>query len=114
MVQRTQGKGTGNLSKPFAWGHELLLAHQELSGSVEDHRTLTRMEFHVLQRQGKEDKSLVGEPKSFVHRPKEGIANEPSFGERRTSSVNQLQNSPKPSPKDLRRKIELSRTIKER
>ncbi|MBW0570495.1 hypothetical protein O181_110210 [Austropuccinia psidii MF-1] len=52
------------MPKPLAGGHELLLTHQELSGSGEDHRTLRRLEPIVLQRQGQKDKELVEEPKS--------------------------------------------------
>ncbi|MBW0467582.1 hypothetical protein O181_007297 [Austropuccinia psidii MF-1] len=32
VVQRSQGRGVGNISKPLAGGHELLLTHQEHSG----------------------------------------------------------------------------------
>ncbi|MBW0561835.1 hypothetical protein O181_101550 [Austropuccinia psidii MF-1] len=39
------------MAKPLAGGHELLLTHQELSGSGEDNRTLRRVEPPVLQRQ---------------------------------------------------------------
>ncbi|MBW0539470.1 hypothetical protein O181_079185 [Austropuccinia psidii MF-1] len=49
LVKRSQGGGVGNLSKPLAGSHELLLTHQELSGSEEDHRTLRRMESLVFQ-----------------------------------------------------------------
>ncbi|MBW0505623.1 hypothetical protein O181_045338, partial [Austropuccinia psidii MF-1] len=42
LVQRSKRRGVGNMPKPFAGGHELLLTHQELSGSGEDHRTLRR------------------------------------------------------------------------
>ncbi|MBW0582982.1 hypothetical protein O181_122697 [Austropuccinia psidii MF-1] len=93
----------GNISKPLAGGHELLLTHQELSGSGEDHSTIRRVEPIVLQRQGQKDKELVEELKSSIHRPEEGIGNDPSFG-RRPSGVYQLQNHPKRSQKDLRRR----------
>ncbi|MBW0530946.1 hypothetical protein O181_070661 [Austropuccinia psidii MF-1] len=33
LVQRSQRRGVGNMPKPLAGGHELLLTHQELSGS---------------------------------------------------------------------------------
>ncbi|MBW0575948.1 hypothetical protein O181_115663 [Austropuccinia psidii MF-1] len=39
------------MPKPLAGGHELLLTHQELSGSGEDYRALGRLEPIVLQRQ---------------------------------------------------------------
>ncbi|MBW0575968.1 hypothetical protein O181_115683, partial [Austropuccinia psidii MF-1] len=51
LVQSSQRRGVGNMPKPLAGGHELLLTHQELSGSGEDHRTLRRVEPIVLQRQ---------------------------------------------------------------
>ncbi|MBW0507870.1 hypothetical protein O181_047585 [Austropuccinia psidii MF-1] len=72
LVQSSQRRGVGNMPKPLAWGHELLLAHQELSGSGEDHRTLRRLKPTVSQRQGQKDKELVEEPKSFIHTPEEG------------------------------------------
>ncbi|MBW0581424.1 hypothetical protein O181_121139 [Austropuccinia psidii MF-1] len=93
LVQSGQRRGVGNMPKPLAGGHELLLTHQELSGSGEDHRTLTRFEPIVLQRQGQKDKELVEEPKSFIHRPEEETVNDSSFGDRRPSGVYQLQTS---------------------
>ncbi|MBW0473025.1 hypothetical protein O181_012740 [Austropuccinia psidii MF-1] len=81
------------MPKPLAGGHELLLTHQELSGSGEDHRALRRLEPIVLQRQGQKDKELVEEPKSFIHRQEERVGNDASFGDRRPSGVNQLQTS---------------------
>ncbi|MBW0586341.1 hypothetical protein O181_126056 [Austropuccinia psidii MF-1] len=83
LVQRSQGRGVGNMPKALAGGHELLLTHQELSGSGEDHKTLKRLEPIVLQRQGQKDKELVEEPKSFIHRPEERVGNDSSFGDRR-------------------------------
>ncbi|MBW0552065.1 hypothetical protein O181_091780 [Austropuccinia psidii MF-1] len=80
------------MPKPLAGGHELLLTHQELSGSGEDHRNLRRVEPIVLQRQGQKDKELVKEPNSFIHRPEEGTRNDSSLG-RRPSGVYQLLNS---------------------
>ncbi|MBW0490162.1 hypothetical protein O181_029877 [Austropuccinia psidii MF-1] len=79
----------------------------------EDHITLRRVEPTVLQRQGLKDKELVGEPKSFIHRPKGGTENDSSLGERMPSGVYQLQKCPKTSPKDLSRRREVPRTIKE-
>ncbi|MBW0591107.1 hypothetical protein O181_130822 [Austropuccinia psidii MF-1] len=93
LVQRNQRRGVGNLPKPLAVGHELLLTHQELSGSGEDHRTLRRLEPIVLQRQSQKYKELVEEPKYFIHRPEEGVGNDYSFGDRRPSGVYQLQTS---------------------
>ncbi|MBW0544402.1 hypothetical protein O181_084117 [Austropuccinia psidii MF-1] len=98
------------MPKPLAGGHELLLTHQELSGSGEDHRAHRRVELIVLKRQGQKDKELVEEPKSFICRPEEGILNDPSFG-RRPSSIYQLQTSSR-SPKDLRRRRKVPRTIR--
>ncbi|MBW0538806.1 hypothetical protein O181_078521 [Austropuccinia psidii MF-1] len=86
-VQSSQRGGVGNMPKPFAGGHELLLTHQELSGSGEEHRTLRR--------------------------PEEGIGNDSSLG-RRPSGLYQLQKNLMRSPKDLRRRRKVPRTIKER
>ncbi|MBW0559927.1 hypothetical protein O181_099642 [Austropuccinia psidii MF-1] len=80
------------MPKPLARGHELLLTHQEISGSGEDHRALRRVKPIVFQRQGQIDKELVEEPKSFICRPEEGIGNDSSLG-RRPSGVYQLQTS---------------------
>ncbi|MBW0508155.1 hypothetical protein O181_047870 [Austropuccinia psidii MF-1] len=91
LVQRSQGRGVGNLSKSLPGCHKLLLTHQELSGSVEDHRAPRRMESLFLKRQGQKDIELVEEAKSFIHRLKEGTGDDPRFGERRTSSFNKLQ-----------------------
>ncbi|MBW0590537.1 hypothetical protein O181_130252 [Austropuccinia psidii MF-1] len=65
LVQSSQRRGMGNMPKPLAGGHALLLIHQELSGSREDHRALRR--------------------------PEEGIGNDSSFGDRRPCGVYQLQ-----------------------
>ncbi|MBW0567673.1 hypothetical protein O181_107388 [Austropuccinia psidii MF-1] len=92
-VQSSQRRGVGNMPKPLAGGHELLLTHQELSGSGEDHRTLRRLEPIVLQRQGQKDKELVEEPKSFIHKPEERVGNDSSFGDRGPSGVYKLQTS---------------------
>ncbi|MBW0554976.1 hypothetical protein O181_094691 [Austropuccinia psidii MF-1] len=51
LVQSSQRRGVGNMPKPLVGGHELLLTHQELSGTGEHHRTLRRLEPIVLQRQ---------------------------------------------------------------
>ncbi|MBW0533243.1 hypothetical protein O181_072958 [Austropuccinia psidii MF-1] len=99
------------MPKPLAGGHELLLTHQELSGSGEDHRALRRLEPIVFQRQSQKDRELVDEPKSFIHRPEEGVVNDSSFGDRRPSGVYQLQNCPKTSLKHLRRSRKVPRTI---
>ncbi|MBW0522238.1 hypothetical protein O181_061953 [Austropuccinia psidii MF-1] len=92
LVQSSKRRGLGNMPKPLAGGHELLLTNQELSGPGEDHSTLRRVEPIDLQRQGQKDKEFVKEPKSFIHRPEEGIGNDSSFG-RRPSGVYQLQTS---------------------
>ncbi|MBW0477450.1 hypothetical protein O181_017165 [Austropuccinia psidii MF-1] len=87
LVQRSQRRGVGNRQNPLAGGHELLLTNKELHGSGEDHRTLRRLAPIVLQRQGQKDKELVELPKSFIHRPEEGVENDPSFGEKRPSGI---------------------------
>ncbi|MBW0520893.1 hypothetical protein O181_060608 [Austropuccinia psidii MF-1] len=67
LIQSIQGRGVGNIPKPLAGGHEILLTHQEISGSGEDHRNLRRQE--------------------------EGVGNEPSFVERRPIGIYQRQTS---------------------
>ncbi|MBW0588439.1 hypothetical protein O181_128154 [Austropuccinia psidii MF-1] len=81
------------MPKPLAGGHELLLTHQELSGSGEYHRTLKRLEPIVLKEQSQKYKELVKKPKSLIHVPAEGIGNDSRFGDRRPSGVYQLQTS---------------------
>ncbi|MBW0508561.1 hypothetical protein O181_048276 [Austropuccinia psidii MF-1] len=93
LVQSSQRRGVGNMTKPLAGGPELLLTHQELSGSREDHRTLRRLEPIVVQGKSQKDKELVEEPKSFIHRPEEPVGNDSSFGDRRLSGIYQLQTS---------------------
>ncbi|MBW0517795.1 hypothetical protein O181_057510 [Austropuccinia psidii MF-1] len=90
LIQRSQRRGVGNMPKLLAGGHELLLTHQKLSGSGEDHGMLKRLEPIVLQRQGQKYKELIEEPESFIHRPEEGTGNDSSFGDRRPSGVYQL------------------------
>ncbi|MBW0482022.1 hypothetical protein O181_021737 [Austropuccinia psidii MF-1] len=51
LLQSSQRGGVQNMPKPLDGGHELLLTHQELSKSGGDHRTLSRLEPIVLQRQ---------------------------------------------------------------
>ncbi|MBW0547501.1 hypothetical protein O181_087216 [Austropuccinia psidii MF-1] len=67
LVQRSQRRRVGNMPKPLAGGHELLLTHQELSGPGEDHRTLRR--------------------------PEERVGNDSSFGDTGPSGLYQLQTS---------------------
>ncbi|MBW0567772.1 hypothetical protein O181_107487 [Austropuccinia psidii MF-1] len=93
LIQSSQRRGVGNMPKPLEGGHEILLTHQELSGSGEDHRTLRRLEPIVLQRPVQKDKELVDKPKSFIHRPEERVGNDSSFGERGPSGIYQLQTS---------------------
>ncbi|MBW0530187.1 hypothetical protein O181_069902 [Austropuccinia psidii MF-1] len=114
LAQRSQRRGVGNMPKPLAGGHELLLTRKELSGSGEDHRAVKRMEPIVLQRQGQKYEKLVEQPKSFIHRPEEGVGNDSILGERRLSGVYQLQKCPKTIQRDLRRSREVPRAIKER
>ncbi|MBW0524669.1 hypothetical protein O181_064384 [Austropuccinia psidii MF-1] len=113
LVQSSKRSGVGNMPKPLAGGHELLLTHQELSGSGEDHRTIGRVEPIVLQRQGQKDKELVEEPKSFICTPEEGIGNDTTFG-RRPSGIYQLPKHPKRSQMDLRRRRKVPRTMRAR
>ncbi|MBW0461554.1 hypothetical protein O181_001269 [Austropuccinia psidii MF-1] len=75
------------MPKPLAGVYELLLIHQELSVSGEDHKALRRIESIVSHRQGQKDKELVEEPKYFIYIPEEGVGNDPSIGERRPRSV---------------------------
>ncbi|MBW0478838.1 hypothetical protein O181_018553 [Austropuccinia psidii MF-1] len=94
LVKSRKRRGVGNMPKPLALGNELLLTHQEISGSGEDHRALRRVKPTVLQRQGQKDKEVVEEPKSFIHRQEEGTRNGFRFWERRPSCIYQLQTSP--------------------
>ncbi|MBW0519321.1 hypothetical protein O181_059036 [Austropuccinia psidii MF-1] len=103
LVQISQRRGVGNMPNPLAGGHELLLTHQELSSSGEDLGNLRRLEPIVLQRQSQKDKELVEKPRSFIHRPEEGVANDSSFGDRRPSSVYQLQNSSRSVQRQVQR-----------
>ncbi|MBW0464573.1 hypothetical protein O181_004288 [Austropuccinia psidii MF-1] len=91
LIQISQGRGVGNMPKLLEGGYELLLTHQELSGSGEDQRTLRIMAFIVLQRKCQKDTELAEKPKSFIHRPEERVVNDPSFGETRPSGIKQLQ-----------------------
>ncbi|MBW0471538.1 hypothetical protein O181_011253 [Austropuccinia psidii MF-1] len=90
MVHRSPGGIVGNMKKSLEGDHECLLTHQELAGSGYDHRAIRRLESIVLQRKGQEDKGLVEEPNSVIHRSKEGTMNDPSFEERRASSIRHL------------------------
>ncbi|MBW0579823.1 hypothetical protein O181_119538 [Austropuccinia psidii MF-1] len=112
LVQRSQRGGVGNMPKPLAGGHELLLKNQELSGSGEDHRTVGRLDPIFFQRQDQKDKELISKSKYFIHRPEEGVGNDPKIGERRPSGVYQLQKCPRKIPKDLRRNRKVPRTIR--
>ncbi|MBW0583285.1 hypothetical protein O181_123000 [Austropuccinia psidii MF-1] len=56
LVQSSKRRGVGNMAKPLAGGLELLLTHQVLYGSGEDHRTLRRVKPIVFQRQIQKDK----------------------------------------------------------
>ncbi|MBW0578632.1 hypothetical protein O181_118347 [Austropuccinia psidii MF-1] len=88
------------MPKPLAGGHELLLIHQELSGSGEDHRALRRVDPIVLKRQGQKDKELVEELKYFICRPEEGIGNDPDLEEGPVAST-----SSKPAPETSKEKL---------
>ncbi|MBW0553006.1 hypothetical protein O181_092721 [Austropuccinia psidii MF-1] len=111
LVQSSQRRGVGNMVKPLAGGHELLLTHQELSGSGKDHRTLRRLEPIVLQRQSQKDKELVEEQKPFIHRPEEGTGNDSSYGDRGPSGVYQLQTSSRSIQRQAQMTLERSRKV---
>ncbi|MBW0590580.1 hypothetical protein O181_130295 [Austropuccinia psidii MF-1] len=113
LLQSSQRRGAGNMPKPLAGGHEFLLTHQELSWSGEDPRALRRLEPIVLQRQSQEYKELIEEPKSFIHRPDEGIGNDSSFGDRRPSGVYQLQTISRSVQRQARRTSEEAETSQE-
>ncbi|MBW0502693.1 hypothetical protein O181_042408 [Austropuccinia psidii MF-1] len=113
LVQRSQRRGVGNIPKPLAGGHELLLTQQELSGSGEDHQTLRRLEPIVLQRQSQKDKELVEEPKSFIDGPKEGVGNDSSFVDRRPSGVYQFQTSSRSVQRQAQRTSEQAQRSQE-
>ncbi|MBW0549842.1 hypothetical protein O181_089557 [Austropuccinia psidii MF-1] len=51
LVHISQRGGVGNMPKPLAGGHELLLTYQKIYGSGEDHETITRLRPIFLQRQ---------------------------------------------------------------
>ncbi|MBW0590159.1 hypothetical protein O181_129874 [Austropuccinia psidii MF-1] len=93
------------MPKPVAGGHELLLTHQELSGSGEDHRNIRRVEPIVFQRQSQRDKEMVEETKSFICRPEEEIGNDPSFGVR-PSGIYKLQTSSRSIQREAQRTSE--------
>ncbi|MBW0466745.1 hypothetical protein O181_006460 [Austropuccinia psidii MF-1] len=102
------------MPKHFPRGYELLLTHQELSGSREDHRPPRSLDFILFQIKAQKDKELAEEPEYFISRPIERTGNDPSFGKGRTSSLNKLQSSPETSPKDRRISREVPRTIRAR
>ncbi|MBW0469205.1 hypothetical protein O181_008920 [Austropuccinia psidii MF-1] len=106
LGQSCKKGGVANIPKALEGGHELLLAHQELSGSGEDHRNIRRVEHIVLQRKGQKDKYLVEEPKYFIHRQEERAGNDSSFGDRRPSGVYQLQTSSRSVPRQAQRTSE--------
>ncbi|MBW0489150.1 hypothetical protein O181_028865 [Austropuccinia psidii MF-1] len=105
LVQSRQRRGVGNMPKPLAGGHELLLTYQELSGSGEDHTALRRVDPIISQRQGQKDKKLAEEPKSLICRQEEGIGLDPSF-ERRPTGIYQLQTSSRSIQREAQRASE--------
>ncbi|MBW0578562.1 hypothetical protein O181_118277 [Austropuccinia psidii MF-1] len=113
LVQSSQRRGVGNMPKPLAGGHEPLLTHQERSRSGEEHRTLRRLEPISLQIQSQEDKELVEEPKSFIHRPEEGAGNDSSFRDRRLSGICQLQTGSRSVQRQAQRTSEESERSQE-
>ncbi|MBW0592275.1 hypothetical protein O181_131990 [Austropuccinia psidii MF-1] len=105
LVESSKKRGMVNMPKPLAGGHELLLTHQELSGSGEDHRALRRVEPILLERQVQKYKEFVEEIKSFICRQEEGIGNDPSFGSR-PSGVYQLQTNSRSIQREAQRTSE--------
>ncbi|MBW0529287.1 hypothetical protein O181_069002 [Austropuccinia psidii MF-1] len=114
LVQSSQRRGVGNIPKPLAKGQNSYLHIKSFLGQEKTIELLGGLEPIVLQRQGQKDKEIVQKSKSFIHRPEEGTGNDSSFGERGPSGICKLQKWPKTRPKDLRRKREVQRTIKER
>ncbi|MBW0531197.1 hypothetical protein O181_070912, partial [Austropuccinia psidii MF-1] len=57
-----QRKRSGKYAKPLAGGYELLLTHQELSGSGEDHRTLRRVGPFSCKEKFKKIKNWLNDP----------------------------------------------------
>ncbi|MBW0542710.1 hypothetical protein O181_082425 [Austropuccinia psidii MF-1] len=83
------------MPKRLEGGNELIITHQDLSGTGEDHRALRRLLPIVLQRQGQKIKNWV---KNQIPLP----------------APNQTQKHPKKSPNNLRGRRKVPRTIQER
>ncbi|MBW0579723.1 hypothetical protein O181_119438 [Austropuccinia psidii MF-1] len=100
------------MPKPLAGASELLLTHQELSGSGGDHRTLRRLEPIVLQRQGQKDKKLVEEPKSFIQDQKKELEMTPTLETEAqvvSTSSRSVQRQAQSTPEEAERSQEPSR-----
>ncbi|MBW0521377.1 hypothetical protein O181_061092 [Austropuccinia psidii MF-1] len=62
--------------------------------------------FSKNKKKRSKNKELVEETKSFIHRPKEGIGNDSSFGERRTISISNLQTNSRKAQRQAQRSSE--------
>ncbi|MBW0514384.1 hypothetical protein O181_054099 [Austropuccinia psidii MF-1] len=71
LIEEQQKKRSGKYAQAFGRGHELLLTHQELSGTGEDHRALSRVEPIFLQRKGQKKNWLKNQSLSSVDQKKE-------------------------------------------
>ncbi|MBW0564689.1 hypothetical protein O181_104404 [Austropuccinia psidii MF-1] len=99
LVQSSKRIEVGNMPKPLAGGHELLLTHQELSGSGEDHRNLRRVEPIVLQRQGQKDKDWLKNQSLLSEDQKKELEMTPALEEGPVAST-----SSKPGPEASKEK----------
>ncbi|MBW0585812.1 hypothetical protein O181_125527, partial [Austropuccinia psidii MF-1] len=79
---------------------------------AEDHRSIGRFKPNGTQAQGQENEELAEEPKCFTNRPKARPGDESRFGKGWTSSISQLQKSPKTNSKDLRERKKVLRIAK--
>ncbi|MBW0584161.1 hypothetical protein O181_123876 [Austropuccinia psidii MF-1] len=88
LVQSSQRRGVGNMPKPLPGAMNSYLHIKSLLGQEKTIELLggwSPLSF--------KDKELFEEPKSFIHRPEEGVGNDSNFGARRPSGIYQLQTS---------------------
>ncbi|MBW0497531.1 hypothetical protein O181_037246 [Austropuccinia psidii MF-1] len=93
-------------SLPELIGGKVLRLEHIQSGchrDIEDHRTLSRMESLVFQRQGQKDKKLVEEPKYFIYRPEERVEITPAL-EREGPVASKAPKQSKEKPKEPQKK----------
>ncbi|MBW0557342.1 hypothetical protein O181_097057 [Austropuccinia psidii MF-1] len=117
LAQSRQRRGVGNMPKPLAGGHELLLTHQELSGSGEDHRNLRMLEPIVLQRQGRNIKNWFKNQSLLSIDQKKELEMTPALkteGPVVSTSSKPAPEVSKDKPKGPQRNREVPRTIKPR